>query len=213
MLCWHESYDLFPPLILFWVANKRRGLHIMAPCLSYLLYISSVLLMEHTSSIPACRPHCLSPVMLDNNVSSMLAASFSALNGRLARRWCAVRHTYRFPINWPANQFEEETVWSVVALGPRTNGKSKHRCDKMRSGHVISLGTSPLLPFGREPPFTVTKATRGEGVGRCSAHAQCSYLKGTVLGTVSVRLSVTQTTLGNIGFTLKLVKFDLNQMC
>lgn len=78
---------------------------------------------------------------------------------------------------------------------------------------MISLGTSPLLPSGREPPFTVTKATRGEGVGRCSAHAQCSYLKGTVFGTESVRLSVKQTTLGNIGFTLKLVKFDLNQMC
>lgn len=56
---------------------------------------------------------------------------------------------------------------------------SQHRDNKMRSGHVISLGTSPLLPSGREPPFAVTKATRGERVGRCSAHAQCSYLKGT----------------------------------
>lgn len=39
----------------------------------------------------------------------------------------------------------------------------------------MSLGTSPLLPSGRKPPFVVTKATRGEGVGRCSAHAQYSF--------------------------------------
>lgn len=45
---------------------------------------------------------------------------------------------------------------------------------------MISPGTSPLLPSGREPPFTVTEATRGEGVGRCSAHAQCDCLEGTV---------------------------------
>lgn len=45
---------------------------------------------------------------------------------------------------------------------------------------MISPGTSSLLPSGREPPFIVVKATRGEGVGRCSAPAQCNNLKGTV---------------------------------
>lgn len=72
----------------------------------------------------------------------------------------------------------------LVARGPRTTTCFHHRDNKTRSGHVMSLGTSALLPSGRGPPFSVTKTTRGEGVGRCRAHAQYRHLEGTFFGTV-----------------------------
>lgn len=47
-------------------------------------------------------------------------------------------------------------------------------CDSIRTETMCNglkcLGTSPP---GREPPFSVTTATEGEGTVRCSAHAHC----------------------------------------
>lgn len=101
------------------------------------------------ASIPARRPHCLPPYMLDNTVSSVLAASSAPRGGDVA----SVTLTDSCSIN-PLISSRGARFDTLRLLGPNYRRRIQTQmCREMRSAHVISAGTSPLLPSGREPPL------------------------------------------------------------
>lgn len=123
---------------------------------------SSVLAASYRLGGADARSHLPSPVQL----------SCKSAGGEEETGLCS-------PTDLPSLWVEEQTTYI------------QHGGNNKRSGHVMSLGTSALLPSGREPPFAVTMATRGEGVGRCRAHAQYRKgIKGTSFGTQSIILTI-----------------------
>lgn len=114
--------------------------------------------------------YCFSPVMLDNNVSPALAASWRGAN--VLNVWSITLTDFRsieLQIRSRRGQCKLR-LFSIfrkrVCLCPNTVQINVVGCE------INCLGTSPSL--WPRAPRSVTTATEGEGTGRCSAHAQYS---------------------------------------